>query len=88
MWILWYCCREGLPTSSDGKGSACNSGELNLIPCQEYSLEKKMATHSSILAWEIPWMEGPGGPRSMHLQRVGRDLATKQQLDTLEINSY
>ena len=28
---------------------------------QEYSLEKKMATHSSILAWEIPWTEKPGG---------------------------
>ena len=28
---------------------------------QEYSLEKEMATHSSILAWEIPWTEEPGG---------------------------
>ena len=34
------------------------------------SLEKEMATHSSILAWKIPWTEKPGGLRSMELQRV------------------
>ena len=38
---------------------------------QEYPLEKEMATHSSILAWRIPWMEEPGGPQSTGLQRVG-----------------
>ena len=38
-----------------------------------------MATHSSILAWEIPWTEEPGGMQSMGLQRVGCDLATNQQ---------
>ena len=38
-----------------------------------------MATHSSILAWEIPWMEEPGGLYSMGSQRVGQDLATEQQ---------
>ena len=32
-----------------------------------------MATHSSILAWEIPWIEEPGGLQSMGLQRVARD---------------
>ena len=37
------------------------------------SLEKEMATHSSILAWGIPWMEWPGGPWSMGSQRVGHD---------------
>ena len=36
-------------------------------------LEKEMATHSSILAWKIPWMEEPGRLQSMGLQRVGRD---------------
>ena len=36
-----------------------------------------MATHSSILAWRIPWTEEPGGLQSMGLQRVGHDLATK-----------
>ena len=43
---------------------------------QEYSLEEKMATHSSILAWEIPWTEEPGGPQSMGLQRVRHDCMT------------
>ena len=39
----------------------------------ENPLEKEMATHSSILAWEIPWTEEPGGLQSMGLQRVGHD---------------
>ena len=38
---------------------------------QEDSLEKEMATHSSILAWEISWMEEPGGLQSMGITRVG-----------------
>ena len=38
-----------------------------------------MATHSSILAWRIPWTEEPGGLQSMGSQRVGHDLVTKQQ---------
>ena len=38
-----------------------------------------MVTDSSILTWEIPWTEEPGGLQSMGSQRVGRDLATKQQ---------
>ena len=38
-------------------------------PGQEDSLEKEMAIHSSILAWEIPWTEGPGGLQSMGLQK-------------------
>ena len=46
---------------------------------QEDPLEKEMATHSSILTWEIPWTEETGGLQSMGLQRVGQDLATKQQ---------
>ena len=39
----------------------------------EDPLEKGMATHSSILAWEIPWTEEPGGLQSMGLQRVGHN---------------
>ena len=39
----------------------------------EDSLEKEMATHSSILAWRIPWTEELGGLQSMGLQRVGHD---------------
>ena len=42
-------------------------------PGWEDLLEKEMATHSSILAWKIPWTEEPGGLQSMELQRVGND---------------
>ena len=40
---------------------------------QEDPLEKEMATHSSTLAWKIPWTEKPGRPQSMGSQRVGHD---------------
>ena len=40
---------------------------------QEDPLEKKMATHSSILSWRIPWREEPGGLQSMRLQKAGHD---------------
>ena len=43
---------------------------------QEDPLEKEMATHSSILAWRIPWMEEPGRLQSTGSQRVGHDWAT------------
>ena len=44
-----------------------------------------MANDSSILAWEIPWTEEPGGLQSMGLQRVGHNLVSKQQpLDFME----
>ena len=39
----------------------------------EDALEKEMATHSSTLAWKIPWMEEPGRLQSMESQRVGHD---------------
>ena len=39
----------------------------------EDPLEKEMATHSSILAWKTPWMEGSGRLQAMGLQRVGHD---------------
>ena len=61
---------------------------MNHLPMQEMQvqslgwedlLEKEMATHSSNLAWRIPWAEEPGKPQAMGSQRVGRDWATKQQ---------
>ena len=48
---------------------------------QEDPLEKEMTTYSSILAWEIPWTEEPGGLQFLGLQRVRHDLATKQQMN-------
>ena len=49
---------------------------------QEDHLEKEMATHSSIIASEIPWTEETGGLQSLEPQRVRHNLATKQQQDT------
>ena len=43
----------------------------------EDPLVKELAIHSSILAWEIPWIEKPGGLQSTGSQRVGHDLVTK-----------
>ena len=47
------------------KNLPANSGDMALILGQEDPLEKEMATHSSILAWDIPWTEDPGGLKSM-----------------------
>ena len=49
------------------------AGDLSSVPGREDPLEKEMATHSSILAWRIPWTEEPGGVQSMGSQRVGLD---------------
>ena len=51
----------GFPDGLDGKESACNAGDSSSLPGQEDPLEEGMATHSSILAWRIPWTEEPGG---------------------------
>ena len=44
---------------------------------QEDPMEKEMATHSSILSWEIPWTEEPGGLQSTGSQKVGHNLVTE-----------
>ena len=49
---------------------------------QEDLLEKEMATHSSLLAWKIPWTEDPGTLQSMESQRVGHDLVTSLHICT------
>ena len=48
---------------------------------QEEPLEKEMATHSSTLAWEIPWTEEPGGLQAMGSQGAGHNLATEHERD-------
>ena len=61
---------RGLPLWLNGKGSA-SMWETWVLPLgQEDSLEKGMATHSSILVWRIPWIEEPGGLQSTRSQRV------------------
>ena len=49
--------------------SAGDIRDAGSIPGQEDPLEKGMATHSSVLAWEIPWTEEPGGLQSFGLQK-------------------
>ena len=56
------------PGGSEGKESACNVGDQIRSLGWEDSLEKEMATHSSILACKIPWMEEPGRLQSMGSQ--------------------
>ena len=53
--------------------SACNAGDLGSILGWEDPLEKGMATHSSILAWRIPWTEEPVRLQTMGSKRVGHD---------------
>ena len=55
------------------KNPPANSGDLNLIPGSGRSVEKGMATYSSILAWRIPWMEEPRGLQSTGSQTVGHN---------------
>ena len=61
------------PGGSDGKESACSAGDLALFPGSGRSPGEGMATHSSTLAWRIPWTEKPGGLQSMWMQIVGLD---------------
>ena len=69
----------GFPGGSDSKESPVMQ-ETSVPPLGwEDPLEKAMATHSSILAWEIPWTEEPGGLESMGSQRVRHNCATFTQ---------
>ena len=72
----------GFPGDSVVKNLPANAGDVQKIRVlslvQEDPLEKEMATHSSILAWEIPLTEEPGSYSPWGC-RVGQDLVTKQQ---------
>ena len=61
----------GFPGGSDGKQSAYNAGDPGPIPGSGIFPGERNDAPSSILAWEIPWTEEPGGPQSMWSQRVG-----------------
>ena len=62
---MLMCIHQGFPCSSVGKESACSAKTWVQFLGREDPLEKEMATHSSILAWKIPWTEEPGGLQSM-----------------------
>ena len=57
------------PSGSMVKNQPVNAGDLGLIPGWGDPPEKEMATHSSILDWEIPWTEETGGLQSMGSQK-------------------
>ena len=79
LFFLYYVFEiYGFPGSSIGEVSTCSEGDSGLILGQADPLEKGMATHSSILAWEIPLTEEPGRLRSMG----------SQELDTIERLNY
>ena len=71
----------GFTGGSEGKNlpAVCE----NQVPFlgKEDLLEKRMTTHSSILAWRILWTEGPGGLQSMGSQRIGHDCMTSTLLN-------
>ena len=61
----WWAAVHGIPKSRTGLSDFT-------FTFHSHALEKKMATHSSVLAWRIPWTEEPGGLQSMGSQRVRR----------------
>ena len=65
----------GIPGGSVVKNPPTNTGDTSLIPGSGRPLEKEMATHSSILAWDIPQTEQPGGPLSMSSCRSQTQLS-------------
>ena len=71
--MIRYALKLCFPGGSDGEASAYNVGDLGSIPGWEDPLEKEMATHSSILAWKIPWTEESCRLQSMGSQRVRHD---------------
>ena len=83
-----YLMQE-FPWRLSGKASACQCRETQVPSLgREDPLEKEMATHSSILAWRIPWTEEPGGLSSMSSERVGHSLATEQQQPNTSFTLY
>ena len=67
--LPYVCIAHGFPLSA---------GNTGLIPGSKDPLEKELETHSSILAWEIPWTEEPGRLLTVHgVARIRRNLVTK-----------
>ena len=81
--IKWENSREMLESKEPRTGASLVAQRLKRLPAMretwvqslgwEDPLEKEMATHSSILAWRVPWTEEPGGLHSTGSQRVGHN---------------
>ena len=81
--INWLIVQLGFPGDSVVKNPHAKQ-EMRVRSLDgEDLLEKKMATHSSILAWRISWTEEPGGLQFMESQTAGHDLATKNNNSSL-----
>ena len=81
---------SGLPRWLSGKESPSNvgdAGDMGLIPGSRSSPEG-MATHSSILAWRIPWTEEPGGLQSMEWQRVRHNWRSLAHMHSSSIFNF
>ena len=71
---MLFNVNTGATGGSDGKESACSARDLGSISVSEDPLKKEMATHSSILAWIISWIEEPERLHTVHgSQRFGHD---------------
>ena len=71
-----------------GKESACHTRNVGSIPDQADPLEKEMSTHSSILAWEIPWTEDSGGLQTMWSQKNQTQLSDQTTCISVIANSF
>ena len=78
----------GFHGDSDGKESACHAIHKTWVQSLgwEDPLEKEMETHSSVLAWRIPWTEEPGRLQSMGSQRVRHEWVTNTSTFQYSIN--
>ena len=73
-------CAKGFPCSSVGKEYACSAGDLGSIPGLGRSPGEEMATHSSILAWKIPWTEEPCRLLGVHFHAMEKEMATHSNI--------
>ena len=72
-WLVWFCCPRDSQESSPAQFESISSSALSLLYDPTLPFEKEIATHSSILAWRIPWTEEPGGLQSIRSQRIGHN---------------
>ena len=89
--LFVLCPVTGLPRWLSGKEPACQCRRcrrLKFDSCVGKILEKGMATHSSILAWEMLWTEEPGGLQFMGSQRFGHDWAHIHVVHNLVLSHY
>ena len=76
---------------ASGKEPACRCrrlGDSGSIPGSGRPLEEGMATHSSTLAWRIPWTEEPGGLESIRSRKSWKQLATKTNNNIYKTDNY